>query len=128
MSIYIADFKPAGGGFTCVHDDAPGGPHGGTLATTDITFGVQPDGSPDFKTAIINCPFPGCGSASYHPIGGGAAPRSVQEMMIRMMIRLGCPCGALIPGRAPTLVITHARNHVNQLEGVGRWQVASIVP
>jgi len=128
MPIYVQDFKPAGGGFQVLHDDAPGGAHGGTLAATDITFGTQPDGSPDFKSAVIACPSPGCGSVSYHPVGGGAAPRSVQEMFVRMVIRLGCPCGAFTAGKSPILTILHLKGHVQVLEGAQRWQVASIIP
>jgi hypothetical protein len=128
LSVNVADFKPAGGGWIVVHDDAPGGLHGGLLAATDITFGQQPDGSPDYRQAVINCPFPGCGSTSYHPIGGGAAPRSVQEMFIRMVMRVGCPCGAFTAGKSAVLTIIHLKGHVQALEGAARWQVASIVP
>lgn len=126
MSVYVSKF--AAGVWDVTHDDAPGGPHGGTLAPTAITFGVAPDGSTDYRTAVIACPFPGCNSTSYHPIGGGAQPRSVQETFIRMMMRLGCPCGSLASGKAAALVIIHARGHVTQTENAARWQVASIVP
>jgi hypothetical protein len=128
MSVFISDFKAAAPNWTYAHDDAPGGSHGGTLAATDVTFGMKVDGTPDFRTAIISCPFPGCGSTSYHPIGGGAQPRSVQELFVRMVIRLGCPCGLLTAGKTPLVAISHLRGHVTVLEGQTRWQIASIVP
>jgi len=128
MSIYVVDFKPVGGGWDVVHDDAPGGSHAGHVAATDIAFGQQTDGTPDYRTAVIACPFPGCGSVSTHPLGGGAAPRSVQEMFVRMVIRLGCPCGAFTAGKSAVLTILHLKGHVAAIEGIQRWQVASIVP
>jgi len=128
MSVFISDFKPAGGGWTAIHDDAPGGSHGGPLAATDVSFGTLPDGSTDYRSASITCPFPGCGSVSTHPVGGGAQPRSVQELFIRMVIRLGCPCGAFTAGKTPILTILHLKGHVQVLEGAQRWVVASIVP
>lgn len=127
MSVYIVDFKPGvPGGWTAVHDDAVGGSHSSPISATDVTFGLQADGSPDYRSAVITCPV--CGATSYHPIGGGAAARSVQEMFIRMVIRLGCPCGAFTAGKSAVLTILHLKGHVAAIEGIQRWQVASIVP
>jgi len=127
MSVYISDFKPgAPGGWTVVHDDASGGGHTAPITATTITFGPQIDGTSDFRTAVITCPV--CGSVSCHPIGGGAQPRSVQEMYVRMVIRLGCPCGAFAAGKSAVLTILHLKQHVVALEGTGRWQIVSIIP
>ena len=127
MSVFVSDFKPGvPGGWTIAHDDGVGGSHDAPVTATDVAFGKQLDGSPDYRLAVVTCPV--CGAVSTHPMGGGSAPRSVQEMFVRMLIRVGCPCGALTAGKTPALVIAHARNHVIALEGTGRWQVASIVP
>jgi hypothetical protein len=126
MSVYIQDFKAPGAKYTVVHDDAPGGSHSGILTPTDLEFGKLMDGSPDYHMLVVGCPV--CDATSYHPITGGAQPTSVQELAVRMIMRLGCPCGGMVPGRPALLALGHARTHVAALEGLGRWQVPSIVP
>ena len=55
-----------------MHDDAPGGSHGGTLDPATVTYGTNPDGSDNPNVVAVPCPFEGCGSVSYWPPGGGA--------------------------------------------------------
>lgn len=119
MSVYVADFKPGDGSWVVVHDDATGGSHSGTMLPTSLVSG-------DFRSATIVCPV--CSGSSSHPIGGGAQPKSAQEMFVRQLIRVGCPCASLTAGKSAFLAIAHARGHVNVLEGNLRWQVGSIVP
>lgn len=119
-----------GNRWTVVHDDAPGGPHSGDLDPSTVAFATKPDGSTDFRVLVIACPVAGCGSVSYHPIGGGAAPRQVQEMFVRHLIAKGiaCPCGLLSAGRPIVQVIAHMKQHAEDMDGPGRWQVASLLP
>jgi len=126
MSVFVSDFKPGDGTWTVTHDDAFGGSHEGSIAPTSVSFTAKVDGGNDYRAMVITCPV--CGAVSTHPMGGGAQPFRVQEMFIRQLIRLGCPCGQMPAGRTPLLAIAHARQHVNALEFVGRWQLASMVP
>ena len=125
MSIYVADFKRAGGGWTVIHDDAPEGAHSGTIQPTDVDYLPAPGGGRYFGGMAITCPV--CGASSFHPVGGGAQPRQVQEMFIRTLTRAGvaCPCGALPAGRPALLVIAHLKTHADQMDGPGRWRIRS---
>jgi hypothetical protein len=68
MSVKITNFDT----WAYVHDDAPGGSHGGVLDPTSITYGTNTDGTDDLNIIVVPCPFEGCGAVSYWPPGGGA--------------------------------------------------------
>lgn len=69
--------------------------HGGTVAWADVDFAKAPDGG-DVRGAIyLPCPVPGCDSASWHPITGGADRTAVRELFARYFLR-----------RAPALGLT----------------------
>lgn len=126
MSVFVSNFKPGDGTWTVMHDDAPDGSHSGSIAPTSISFGRGVDGGTDYRSILITCPV--CGAVSTHPVGGGAQPPLVQEMFVRAIIRLGCPCGQMLAGRSPILTIAHARQHANATDFVGRWVIANILP
>jgi hypothetical protein len=65
-----------------VHDDARPEPHGGTLDPATVVYATNPDGSPNQDALIVPCPFPGCGSVSTWPPGGGADALNGQMMHV----------------------------------------------
>ena len=105
--------------WTYLHDDAPealGGPHGGPIDSSLVVYADDPiTVGPDFNSIQVPCPYPGCGSASWHPVGGGAAPREVQELFVRLGVR----------DRALSVdaAIADARARCERMDFVGRWQV-----
>jgi hypothetical protein len=68
MSVKVINFDT----YEYVHDDAPGGSHGGTLDPATVTYGTTIDGTDNLHVIAVPCPFEGCGSVSYWPPGGGA--------------------------------------------------------
>jgi len=102
-----------------IHDDAPaelGGPHGGSMNAADVQYATNPHtGLPDYDAILTPCPQPGCGSVSSQPAGGGADPRGVQELFVRLAIR----------DRAMTVqqAIDDAKARCTRMDGPGRWQV-----
>ena len=126
MSVFVSDFKSVPGQWQVVHDDAPDGPHSGSVTPTSVTFTTNPDGSQNPRFLTVTCPV--CGAVSTHPIGGGAQPASVQEMFIRNAVRAGCPCGTKWPaGRVFLLTLAHIRIHANAMDGTGRFQVPASI-
>jgi hypothetical protein len=120
VSIYVSDFKAAGG-WTVVHEEAA---HQGTIQPTDVVFSKTPDGTPDFRMLLVTCPV--CQAVSTHPVGGGAVPPQVQEMFLRTLLRpTDCPCGNLPAGRPLLLTIAHLKTHADQMDHTGRWIVNS---
>lgn len=118
MSVFVSDFS----NWTVVHDDAPGGAHQGTIDPASIAHTTNMDGSENHLFLLVTCPV--CQSVSTHPVGGGAQPALVQELFTRKMVSDGCPCPAKLPkGRAFGLAKGHAKQHAEQMDGVGRWQV-----
>ena len=67
-----------------MHDDAPGGSHGGTLDPATVTYGINIDGSDNPNVVAVPCPFEGCGSVSYWPPGGGADALLGQSLHVVM--------------------------------------------
>lgn len=76
MSIRPVNF-PSSGDLIVWHDEFN---HGGTIAAADIKFAKDRAGADLDTFIVLNCPVPGCGSQSIHPIGGGADPERVQAM------------------------------------------------
>lgn len=124
MSIRPVQFHSVAGTFDVVHDDV-NPPHTGTLHLTDVQFVDGPDANPRPDFMVVACPQAGCGAVSTHPVGGGAAPDMVQELFVRQVRRLGCPCGQLTANKPFALVIAHIKNHVVGQDGPGRWQAAA---
>src|SRR5262252_6475355 len=117
MSIYITDFSTSP--WSCVHDDAPGGAHTGTIDPTTIQHTTNMDGSSNHNFLVIQCPV--CDSVSTHPVGGGAQSVSVQQMFVNKCQSDGCPCGQVQATDADALGESHVRLQVNRMEGPGRW-------
>jgi len=120
LSVYVADFTSATE-WQIVHDDAPGGGHGGTINPATVTHATNPDGSENHDFLVIQCPV--CDSASTHPVGGGAQPQSVQQMFVNHVGANGCPCGQVAASDPDTLGESHVRLQVNRMDGPGRWQL-----
>ena len=118
MSIYVADFN--GTSWVCVHDDAPGGAHSGTIDPTSIVHTTDSiTGAENHNFLVIQCPV--CDSVSTHPVGGGAQPESVQQTFVNKCQSDGCPCGQVQATDADALGESHVRLQVNRMDGPGRW-------
>lgn len=102
-------------GVTVYHDD-PGRGHEAVVPWAQITAGVRLDGTPDDLVLTLPCTFPGCGSASQHPIGGGAAPREVQRLFVHLTKRAR-------EGRTWNQAKAMVRTRVIRAEGRERWQL-----
>jgi hypothetical protein len=96
--------------------------HGGWLPPAQVRWGVDRNGAPDPSQIVLECP-DGCGVASFHPVGGGAAPPLVQEMFMRKIEHEGCPCGQIGGACAEGLAYAHAKLACERQDGAGRWQV-----
>jgi hypothetical protein len=120
MSVYVSDFNPGDGTWTVIHDEAG---HAGSIQPADVTYIQSLDGSHNHNFAAITCPV--CGAVSTQPVGGGAQPALVQEMFVYLADHDGCPCPADLPSGLPLqLTGGHVKQHCEQMDGVGRWQVA----
>jgi hypothetical protein len=73
---------------------------------------AAPFGSP-FAVVSLTCPT--CGESSSHPVTGGADQPAVQSLFLALVEAVGCPCGALTPGKPAALVRSHLRAHAQQL-------------
>jgi len=126
MSVFVHDFNPGDGTWLVTHDDAPDGLHTGVIQPTDVQRVVNMDGSISENFATVACPV--CGSVSTHPVGGGAQPPLVQEMFIQLTMRDGC-CAVGFRGapRATTYqdAHDHVKQHAEEMDGEGRWQVVA---
>jgi hypothetical protein len=80
MSVKITNFET----WEVMHDDAPGGSHGGTLDPTTLTYGKNIDGTDNVHIVVVPCPFEGCGSVSYWPPGGGSDALLGQSLHVIM--------------------------------------------
>jgi hypothetical protein len=85
MSVKILDFST----WEYLHDDAPGGSHGGTIDPATVTYGQNIDGSDNQSVIAVPCPFEGCGSVSYWPPGGGADALLGQSLHVSVAMRPG---------------------------------------
>jgi hypothetical protein len=120
MSVRPVRFSPDGS-IDVVFDEMG---HSGTIPAAEVRWATSIDGS-DTLSIVLACP-DGCGAASTHPVGGGAAPREVQEMFARKLIPPDpqpCPCGKLAAGKPALLTVSHLKTHADQQDGTGRWQV-----
>ena len=121
MSIYVADFTSATE-WQIVHDDAPGGGHGGTIDPATVKHTTDPvTGAQNHNYLVIPCPV--CDSVSTHPVGGGAQPQSVQQMFVNKVDADGCVCGQVQSADPTSLGESHVRLQVNRMDGPGRWQL-----
>jgi hypothetical protein len=118
MSVRPVNWDAANQRFSIQFDELG---HSGDVSLASITWAKNLDGSNNHRFLVINCP-DNCGSQSVHPVGGGSAPREVQELFVRVARANGCACGLLPAGRPFALVIAHMRTHAEQLDFPGRWQ------
>lgn len=95
--------------------------HLGNLQFADIQFGTTPDGATDFKTMNIKCP-DNCGDSSSHPIIDGANAEQIQELFVRLAVKLGCPCHNLTANKPISIAIAHAKTHTT----TAKWRAGVI--
>ena len=118
MSVKITDFsEPTKWAF--VHDDAPGGSHGGTLDPATVTYGTGIDGEPNVNVVAVPCPFEGCGSVSYWPPGGGADALLGQSLHVVMVTNRPQAKGAST--RSTTDAVAEVKQRVIDTDGEERW-------
>jgi hypothetical protein len=115
MSVKVTSFDDGNGQYLYVHDDAPGGSHEGTLDPSAVTYGINPDGSPDLNTVVVPCPE---GDAvSYWPPGGGADALLGQSLhvMVAMQPGLGRE------GKTAEQAAAEVKQRVIDTDGEARW-------
>jgi hypothetical protein len=120
MSVKVTSFDdPAA--WEYVHADAPGGSHGGTLDPATVTYGTNMDGTDNEMVIHVPCPFPGCGSVSSWPPGGGAD--ALYGQMLHVQLAMRPPEGAA--GRAASKTVQDAAAEVKErviaTDGEERW-------
>jgi hypothetical protein len=100
-----------------VHDDFPGGSHGGTLDPATVTYGENTDGTPNEFVVVVPCPFENCGSVSYWPPGGGADALLGQSLhvMVAMQPGLGRE------GKTAEQAAAEVKARVIATDGEARW-------
>jgi hypothetical protein len=117
MSVRPVAFN-ADGSIDVVYDETG---HSGTIAAADVQWSKNMDGSDNHNFIVLVCP-DGCGGASTHPVGGGAAPAQVQEMFVRKVDSEGCVCDEPMT-RSTDAAIDHVKGLVEAMDGSDRWQV-----
>ena len=117
MSVKIIDFDT----WDYVHDDAPGGSHGGTLDPATVTYGTNIDGSENVNVVAVPCPFEGCGSVSYWPPGGGADALLGQSLHVVMATNQPVAQGRGVEGQAVADAADEVKQRVIATDGVERW-------
>jgi hypothetical protein len=115
MSVKIVDFND----WSYIHDDAPGGSHGGTLDPATVTYGVGIDGEQNSNVVVVPCPFEGCGSVSYWPPGGGAD--ALLGQMLHVQIGLNSTGAARGAQRDTASVVEDVKQRVIATDGIERW-------
>jgi len=116
MSVKIINFET----YEYVHDDAPGGSHGGTLDPATVTYGVNIDGTDNPNIVAVPCPFEGCGSVSYWPPGGGAD--ALLGQMLHVQVGLNAqPAARGGEARDVTSVVEDVKARVIATDGEERW-------
>jgi hypothetical protein len=116
MSVKVTNFDDPTS-WSYVHDDAPGGSHGGTLDPATVTYGQNMDGSDNLNTVVVPCPFENCGSVSYWPPGGGADALLGQSLhvMVAMQPGLGRE------GKTAEQAAAEVKQRVIDTDGEQRW-------
>jgi hypothetical protein len=105
--------------------------HGGTVTEADIKFAKKPDGTDDERFIILECPVPGCNSASIHPVGGGVDPEQVQKMFARKFKKT--PGNAKAPHSEKPAQRTWdeakgaLKKIVEEMDGSGRFKLDNVV-
>lgn len=94
--------------------------HEGVIPAGQIVWATKVDGTPDHNTIVLECP-DGCGSVSWHPVGGGAAPAEIQGMFVDKIERDGCACGN-VTARTDSVPEAHVHLNVSRMDGHDRWQ------
>jgi hypothetical protein len=113
MSVKIINFET----WEYEHADAPGGRHGGTLDSATVTYGQNPDGSPNQDIVVVPCPFEACGSVSYWPPGGGADALLGQSLHVVMQYQQPTERGA----KSVTDAAAQVKQRVIATDGLERW-------
>jgi hypothetical protein len=101
--------------WTYVHDDAPGGSHGGILDPATVTYGTSMDGTPDEMVVVVPCP-EGDG-VSYWPPGGGADALLGQMLHVMVAMQPGLAREAKTAEQAAAEV----KQRVIDTDGEARW-------
>jgi hypothetical protein len=116
MSVKVTSFDdPAA--WPYVHDDFPGGSHGGTLDPATVTYGQNIDGTPNENVVVVPCPFENCGSVSYWPPGGGADALLGQSLHVMVAMQPGLGRSAKTAEQAAAEV----KQRVIDTDGEQRW-------
>jgi hypothetical protein len=115
VSVKITNFET----WEFIHDDAPGGSHGGTLDPATVTYGVGIDGEPNPNVVAVPCPFEGCGSVSYWPPGGGAD--ALLGQMLHVQVGLNATGVARGAQRDTASVVEDVKARVIATDGEDRW-------
>ncbi len=121
MAIRPTGFNPDGS-VGVLHDDATGGAHSGTVTAAQIAFANQGTGA-QHTSIVLPCPVVGCGAVIVLPIGGGPAAAKVQELFVRVIARVGCPCGGVATGAPLVLAQAHVKMLAQRIDGPSRWAV-----
>ena len=112
MSVKIIDFQT----YEYVHDDAPGGSHGGTIDPATVSYGQHTDGSENLNVVLVPCPE--CGSVSCWPPGGGAD--ALLGQMLHVMVGLAAQPAGRSSGAAED-VVADVKARVVATDGEERW-------
>jgi hypothetical protein len=116
MSVKVTSFDDPTA-WEYVHDDAPGGSHGGTLDPATVTYGTNIDGTDNPNTVVVPCPFENCGSVSYWPPGGGADALMGQSLHVMVAMQPGLGRSAKTAEQAAAEV----KQRVIDTDGEERW-------
>lgn len=120
MPVKIIDFNT----YEYVHDDAPGGSHGGTLDPATVTYGPNMDGSgyDNLNIVVVTCPQ--CGWVSHWPPGGGADALMGQMLHVQVGLNAQAPAGRAANGAATrdtASVVADVKQRVVDTDGEERW-------
>jgi hypothetical protein len=98
-----------------IHDDAPGGSHGGTLDPSTVTYGTNTDRTPNQDVVLVLCPE--CGAVSAWPPGGGAD--ALMGQSLHVMVGLTQP--ATRGSKSADQVVADVKQRVIDTDGEQRW-------
>ncbi len=109
MAIRVTGYTATG--LVVWHDE---GGHGGALTWAQLAATFR-----DGIALTVPCPQAGCGAVSVYPVAGGCDPDAMQELFVRVYLRLK-QGGATDRAAAVALV----RQAVAAMDGAGRAVVA----